>query len=413
MKKKEKEHLEEIKLILLGESGVGKTSIIQRYLYDQFDPETSPSITMNFAEKVINVENKKVKLNIWDTIGQEKYRSLSKLFLNETNIVILVYSKTDPKSFEELTYWNNLYKEQIGDNIVVGVAGNKSDLIFEEKVTEEQGKEYAEKNKAIFAQLSAKENKFAIDDFFMLLTKEYLEKIKNKIHIEDFEIIENRKKGIVLSNKTIQNLGYQNEGCCGGKAKARQKKYNEILKKNNGIIDCIFLGDIGVGKTSLIKRIADKNFDENEEHTEDLTIYETKYSNSTMVLNLKIYDINNEEKKSQKIENIIKKSQIYFLVYDINNIKTMKEVEFMAKVIRKCKKGDKNYPIIVLLANKKDLRNDNKMIINDFEDVAGGEEKGEGLAKEIKALFFKTTAKDDKEIKEIIGITIEKLINLP
>ena len=132
-----------------------------------------------------------------------------------------------------------------------------------------------------------------------------------------------------------------------------------------------------------------------------------------MTLTLKIYDINNEEKKNKEIENIIKQSQIYFLVYDINNISTLKEVEFMAKVIRKCKKGDKNYPIIVLIANKNDLKNDNKMIINDFEDVGGGEEKGEDLAKEIKALFYKTSAKDDKEIKEIIGIAIEKLINLP
>ena len=133
---------------------------------------------------------------------------------------------------------------------------------------------------------------------------------------------------------------------------------------------------------------------------------------ATFIL-LLIYNINNKEKKNKEIENIIKQSQIYFLVYDINNISTLKEVEFMAKVIRKCKKGDKNYPIIILIANKNDLKNDNKMIINDFEDVGGGEEKGEDLAKEIKALFYKTSAKDDKEIKEIIGIAIEKLINLP
>ena len=181
MKKNEK--AEEIKLILLGESGVGKTSLIKRFLYDQFEPEISPSITMNFAQKEIYVDEKKIKLNIWDTIGQEKYRSLSKLFLNDTNIIILVYSITDPHSFEELSYWNQLYKEKLGDKTILGVVGNKADLILEEKVTEGQGKEYAEKNNAIFALLSAKDNKDEIDDYFKKLVSEYFERKNNGIHI--------------------------------------------------------------------------------------------------------------------------------------------------------------------------------------------------------------------------------------
>ena len=106
-----KNNEEELKVILLGESGVGKTSIIKRYLYDQFNLEHNPSSTMNYVEKQMTVKNKNIRLNIWDTIGQEKYRSLSKLFLNETQIVILVYSVTDKKSFEELSYWNQLFKE--------------------------------------------------------------------------------------------------------------------------------------------------------------------------------------------------------------------------------------------------------------------------------------------------------------
>ena len=133
--------LPEIKMILLGESGVGKTSIIKRYLDEEFDLNEASSLSMTFVGKDLEINNQKIKLNIWDTIGQEKYRSLSKMFLNETQIVILVYSINDPHSFEELNYWKNLYKEQLGEDVILGVAANKIDLIFEQKVSEESGKE--------------------------------------------------------------------------------------------------------------------------------------------------------------------------------------------------------------------------------------------------------------------------------
>ena len=212
----------------------------------------------------------------------------------------------------------------------------------------------------------------------------------------------------------MKDYGYNDEGCCSGKAKVRKRKYDDILKNNKGIIDSIFLGADGVGKTSLIKRIMGQNFDENEKHTEELNNYETDYTNSTMQLTLNIYDMCNEEKRNKSTQNAIKKSQIYFLVYDLNDINTLKEIEFMLKVIKNIQKEekDKNNVVLVMIANKKDLNSDQQLIINDFEDI-GSAEKGEALANENDALFFKITAKDDKEIKDIIGIAIEKYINLP
>ena len=407
---------EELKMILLGESGVGKTALIKRYLYDHFDEERTPSTTMNYAEKIIKLNNKNIRLNIWDTIGQEKYRSLSKLFINDTQIVILVYSIDDSISFEQLDYWNNLYKEQLGDNILLGLVGNKTDIILDVQVTEDQGKEYAKKNNAIFAQLSAKENRVGIIDYIERLVKEYYEMKKNKIRIEDFEIIEMRHKGLYLSRQKMKDYGYNEEGCCGGKAKTRRKKYDDILKNNKGVIDSIFLGDNRVGKTSLIKRIIGEDFDENENHTEELKKYETDYTNATMQLTLNIYDINNEEKKNKITENKIIKSKIYFLVYDLNNIQTLKEIDFMLKVINNCKKDgkSKNDIVIVILVNKKDLQQDDNKIIDDVENSTTANE-GRRLANENNADFFIISAKDnnDNDLKDIIGIAIEKYLNLP
>ena len=160
---------------------------------------------------------------------------MSKLFLNETQIVILVYSIDDAKSFQELNYWNDLYKEQLGDEILLGVVGNKYDLYLNQEVSEDEGKEYAAQNNGIFSQLSAKENKIGIDEYILKLVTEYLNRKINRINLKDFEIIDaNKKKGIILTNKQIQDLGFNDEGCCGGKAKARKKKYENILKYNKG-----------------------------------------------------------------------------------------------------------------------------------------------------------------------------------
>ena len=166
----------------------------------------------------------------------------------------------------------------------------------------------------------------------------------------------------------------------------------------------------------LLKRIIGEDFDENENHTEDLKKYETDYTNATMQLTLNIYDINNKEKKNKITESKIIKSKIYFLVYDLNNIQTLKEIDFMLKVINNCKTKDKNKNdiVIVILGNKKDLKQDDNKIIEDIENSTEANE-GRRLANENNADYFITSAKDNNynDLKDIIGIAIEKYLNLP
>ena len=398
---------EEIKMVFLGESGVGKTSIIERYIYDKFSEEYFPSISMNYVEKNIVIDKKTIKLYIWDTIGQEKYRALSKLFLNNTEIVILVYSIDDSNSFKELDYWRNLAKGQIDQNIFLGVVGNKSDLYLNQQISELDGKKYAEENKAIFAQLSAKENRLGINNYINKLVSEYL---KNKSLNNNNN--KNKEKGIVLSSEKIKDLGYDKKGCCGGKAKARRKKYEDLIKQNNGEIESIFLGGEGVGKTSLIKRIEGKDFDENESHTtKELTKYQTQYFNSTMKITLNIYDISNDKKKSNIIEQTLKKCHIYFLVYDINDMRSISKVKIWIEMIKKLKGGkSKNPYVIAMIGNKKDLL-ENKEIMNINNEEINNFKK-ENLINEKNNIFFSTSAKsNDNKIKNIIGIAIEKFIN--
>ena len=212
--------LPEIKMILLGESGVGKTSIIKRYLDEEFDLNEASSLSMTYVGKDLEINNQKIKLNIWDTIGQEKYRSLSKLFLNETKIVILVYAINAKQSFVELEYWYNLYKEILGPDTILGIAGNKIDLYLNQEVTDEEGKEFADKRGGLFATLTAKESKDSIDRFINNLVKAYLDKNSNNND-------NNKDKNVIKLDAENSKNNEANSGgdvCCGGGKKKLERK---------------------------------------------------------------------------------------------------------------------------------------------------------------------------------------------
>ena len=169
---------ESIKVILLGDSGVGKTNIILRYLKDEFNQNSKSSIGTTFGMKELKRNDIIYNLNIWDTTGQEVYRSVTKLFIQGSKIVILVYCINQKKSFESLDYWYNSIMEICGENVVLGIVGNKMDLFDDEEkveVTEDEGQKYADEKKALFKLVSAKIDKKGIDSLFDQLFDKYIE----------------------------------------------------------------------------------------------------------------------------------------------------------------------------------------------------------------------------------------------
>ena len=123
------------KVVLIGESGVGKTCIINQFIYNKFDTETMSSLTAQFALKIIEFpDNKRITFHIWDTAGQEKYRGLAGIFYKDADAVILVYDVTSKTSFDELkNYWYGQIQKIENKNVVIAVAANKSDLYEKKK----------------------------------------------------------------------------------------------------------------------------------------------------------------------------------------------------------------------------------------------------------------------------------------
>jgi small GTP-binding protein len=154
------------KVVLLGESGVGKTCIISRYINDRFDEKTVSTNGASYGSKSITVNSKVIRMDIWDTAGQEKFRSMAKFFYKDATIAILVYDITRLESFEELKkYWAEQVKEHAPKKIVIAVAANKSDLYENEKVDESQGRDFAKEIGALFKLTSAK-NQTGIEELF-------------------------------------------------------------------------------------------------------------------------------------------------------------------------------------------------------------------------------------------------------
>jgi len=165
---------QEIKVILVGESGTGKTSLINIAMGETFIEGAEPSTSSSsFVTKIMKFGDKSYMVNLWDTIGQEKFRSLTRIFIKDSKIVIFVYDITNKKSFEELEYWFKTIHDVLGDSPILGVVGNKQDLFIREEVKEEIAEKYAEDKKASFKLTSAK-NPLSFISFLEELVKKYI-----------------------------------------------------------------------------------------------------------------------------------------------------------------------------------------------------------------------------------------------
>ena len=188
------------KVLLLGDSGVGKSSLLLRYTKNQFSTDMRATIGVEFGLKYLTIDNFQLKVQIWDTAGMERYRAMTSAYYKGAKGVIVVYDICRKITFDSIDKWIDDFRSKADQDAVILIIGNKSDSADKREVNSEEGKAKAEKNNTAFMETSAKNNE-NVEKAFLELFKEILKiyKEKNSDTIKDIE--ENKKKNNGKNNK--------------------------------------------------------------------------------------------------------------------------------------------------------------------------------------------------------------------
>ncbi len=174
-----------IKIVITGDSGVGKTNLITRYVYDSFNEFSNPTVGLDFALKNTMVAGQSISCQIWDTAGQEKMKSIASAYYKNANGAVLVFDISSKASFNRLSYWLAELRDNLNDQEVsIVLLGNKCDLIDKREVALEEAKAFAEHNGFYYLEVSAKSNE---NDCVMLAFDQLLGEIHSKMQKKAIE----------------------------------------------------------------------------------------------------------------------------------------------------------------------------------------------------------------------------------
>jgi Ras-related protein Rab-11A len=203
------------KIVLIGDSNVGKTNILSKYLQNEFNPDSKATVGVEFGSKTFNINDNVIKAQIWDTAGTEKYRSITNAYYKGAKGAFVVYDITKKSSFNNIDKWLFDLKNNGDENINIILVGNKIDLENDRDVTTEEGEKKAILNKASFIETSAK-NGNNIEKAFNLMIENVYENFKkeneNKENIDLNGI--NKEKTLDLNSSNNENQ-IKKKKCCG------------------------------------------------------------------------------------------------------------------------------------------------------------------------------------------------------
>ena len=194
----------QVKVVLLGESGVGKSSIVLRFVADNFKADGEATLGASYMGKILHMGEKSIKFNIWDTAGQERYHSLAKMYYRDASAAILVYDITKKGSFESLKRWHRELLESGSKDLAIVVAGNKEDLVESESVSPDEVNNWAKSIGAAFKKTSAKTS-YGVEQVFRELALKFIPDVQDAVPV---------RRETVTVKKNNNKAEAQKKKCC-------------------------------------------------------------------------------------------------------------------------------------------------------------------------------------------------------
>ncbi|KAJ3440157.1 ras-related protein rab-5c [Anaeramoeba flamelloides] len=200
-----------IKIVMLGQTGCGKTSIVMRFIENTFSETTSTTIGAAFFLKTVMINNEPINIRLWDTSGQERFKSLVPLYYRHAAAAVLVFDPSDTLSFTKLKYWQNELENNCERLPVIAIVANKADLNLNEQQKELilKAQNYAKQSQIQFFQTSAKTGK-SIQDLFHYLLEQVLKQQQTQINKQKLEW----DQPIVSNKKNTKDKNNENSTCC-------------------------------------------------------------------------------------------------------------------------------------------------------------------------------------------------------
>ena len=195
------------KLLLIGNSNVGKSSLLLRFVDDIWNDTFVPTIGVDFKIKTFDIDEKKIKMQIWDTAGQERFKNIIASYYRGAHGILLIYDVTDKDSFKNLSNWIIEIEKNANKNVLKLLIGNKTDLEDKRVITYNQGKEFADGYGLKYIETSAKKN-LNVNEAFETLGRELI------LHSEDKKIVRQRQNK-KISVASVQDLNAnKKKQCC-------------------------------------------------------------------------------------------------------------------------------------------------------------------------------------------------------
>ena len=186
-----------IKLLVLGDSSVGKSNFIGRFINNQFSPTHISSAGLDLKTKDIIIKNKSIRVQLWDTAGQEKYRSITKNLFLRVQGIIAIFDLSHEDSFESIKNWINTVRDECGKSMPILLVGNKCDLIDQRIISEDEANEYAKNEKIEYVETSTKNDiniKKCIEDICLTIIESEFSRNECSFTLDSAQIFNEKKK---------------------------------------------------------------------------------------------------------------------------------------------------------------------------------------------------------------------------